>query len=159
MTASWAEVKAEMDAAFAKFGAQTTVPDVDQVLMNREGGCTAQRMAEEYEIPTAGHAKSITDRKFIRGQGTWGHILVEEIAEAIEAATVEGPGRLRAELIQVAAVALRWCDAIDERAALEAADPRWVETAFLPSVRYAVTWDEGRDGWAVSTLDDRGAFS
>jgi len=35
----------------------------------------------------------------------------------------------------------------------------WTETAFLPSVKYAVVWDEDRDGWAVLTLDDRGEFS
>ena len=35
----------------------------------------------------------------------------------------------------------------------------WAEKAFLPSVKYAVVWDEDRDGWAVLTLDDGGAFS
>ena len=35
----------------------------------------------------------------------------------------------------------------------------WTETAFLPSVKYAVVWDEARYGWAVLTLDDGGAFS
>jgi hypothetical protein len=55
-----------------------------------------------------------------RGGLTWGHILIEEVAEAIEAATVEPPNRLRAELLQVAAVALRWADAIDHRPAVTA---------------------------------------
>ena len=31
--------------------------------------------------------------------------------------------------------------------------------AFLPNVKYVVVWDEDRDGWAVLTLDDGGAFS
>ena len=35
----------------------------------------------------------------------------------------------------------------------------WTETAFLPSVKYVVVWDDYRDGWAVLTLDDGGAFS
>lgn len=35
----------------------------------------------------------------------------------------------------------------------------WVETAFLPSVKYAVVWDEARDGWRVLTLNDGGAFA
>lgn len=107
---------AEIARAEAKFGAQHDVPDVDQVLVNRIGGCSPVRMAEEYGIPSAPRAKQHTDIAFSRGQGTWGHILVEEVAEAIEAAVVDRPhADLRAELIQVAAVALRWIDAIDER--------------------------------------------
>lgn len=108
------DVLEEMDLAALKFGAQRDVPDVDQVLMTREGGCTAYRMAEEYEIPSASRAKFITDLEFRRGQGTWAHILVEEVAEAVEAAVVE-PDNLRAELVQVAAVAMRWVEAIDAR--------------------------------------------
>lgn len=110
------DLLAEIARAEEKFGPQHDVPDVDQVLMGRLGGCSPKRMAEEYEIPTAPRAKWVTDLNFQRGQGTWGHILVEEVAEAIEAAVIGAPHRdLRAELIQVAAVALRWVDAIDER--------------------------------------------
>lgn len=104
----------EIDRADAKFGHQLDVPDVDQVLMQRDGGCTPKRMAEEYMIPTAGRAKFLTDLAFHRGQGTWGHIVVEEIAESIEAA-VENPEALRAELLQVAATAIRWVVALDAR--------------------------------------------
>ena len=110
-----AEVLAEIQRAWTKFGAQHDVPDVDQVLMNREGGCYPKRMAEEYEIPTAPRAQYLTDLEFARGQGTWAHILVEELAEAVEAATVGTPQALRLELLQVAAVAIRWIDAIDNR--------------------------------------------
>jgi NTP pyrophosphatase (non-canonical NTP hydrolase) len=52
---------------------------------------------------------------------TWTHILVEEVAEVIEAAraeTVDGDpdlASLREELIQVAAVAVAWVEAIDRR--------------------------------------------
>lgn len=49
---------------------------------------------------------------FGAGYGTWADILAEEVAEA------EGerdPARLRAELIQVAAVAVCWAEAIDRR--------------------------------------------
>ena len=48
------------------------------------------------------------------GQVTWRHILMEEVTEAL----AEGsPSKLRAELIQVAAVAAAWVEAIDRRTA------------------------------------------
>lgn len=49
---------------------------------------------------------------FQRGQGTWEHILREEFTEAVAAHDVPA---LRAELVQVAAVAVAWIEAIDRR--------------------------------------------
>lgn len=47
------------------------------------------------------------------GELSWRHILLEEVAEAV----AEGrPDELRRELIQVAAVAVAWAEAIDRRA-------------------------------------------
>ena len=43
---------------------------------------------------------------------TWSLVLLEEALEALEARTAE---ELRAELVQVAAVAVRWIEAIDAR--------------------------------------------
>lgn len=97
----------------AKFGEQNH-PDLDQVLLNREGGCTEKRMAEHYEICSADRARWLCDEMFRRGQGTWGHILVEEVAEAI--CTLSDTPALRAELVQIAAVATAWIEAIDRRA-------------------------------------------
>ncbi len=50
---------------------------------------------------------------FAAGSGTWRHILEEETAEAYAESDL---GRLRAELIQVAAVAVAWIEDIDRRA-------------------------------------------
>jgi len=44
---------------------------------------------------------------------TWNLILLEEVLEALEE---RDPERLREELVQVAAVAVGWCEAIDRRA-------------------------------------------
>jgi hypothetical protein len=44
----------------------------------------------------------------------WLHILREEVAEAF---AESDPAKLRAELVQVAAVAVNWVEAIDRRAA------------------------------------------
>lgn len=48
------------------------------------------------------------------GVVTWRHILREEVAEAL---AESDPAKLREELIQVAAVAAAWVEAIDRRAA------------------------------------------
>lgn len=52
----------------------------------------------------------------LAGEGfvTWLDILLEEVAEAL---TEDDPAKLRAELIQVAAVAAAWAEAIDRRVA------------------------------------------
>jgi len=52
------------------------------------------------------------DEKFRRGQGTWNDILLEEVYEAL---AESDPAKLRVELIQVAAVATAWVEAIDRR--------------------------------------------
>lgn len=58
-------------------------------------------------------AKRDCERAFAAGRGTWRHIFIEEAAE-VEGAKDEA--LLRAELIQVAAVAVAWVEAIDRRA-------------------------------------------
>ncbi len=52
-----------------------------------------------------------------RGDGTWLDILLEEVGEAM---AESDPAKLRAELIQVAAVATAWAEAIDRRTRGEA---------------------------------------
>jgi hypothetical protein len=47
------------------------------------------------------------------GTVTWAHILTEEVAEAL---AERDPATLRVELLQVAAVAVAWVEAIDRRA-------------------------------------------
>lgn len=49
---------------------------------------------------------------------TWRHVLLEEVFEAL---AEQDPERLRGELVQVAAVAVRWVEAIDRRHAKAAA--------------------------------------
>jgi hypothetical protein len=53
----------------------------------------------------ADQARVETDLAAEQGTVTWRHVLTEEFWEAL---AEEGSTRLRAELIQVAAVALRW---------------------------------------------------
>lgn len=58
--------------------------------------------------------RDLCDQKHRDGKGTWLDILFEEFYEA--AAEVD-PAKLREELIQVAAVAVAWIEAIDRRTA------------------------------------------
>lgn len=60
----------------------------------------------------ADNFRALCDLKHKMGQGTWLDILLEE---AFEASAEDDPDKLRAELIQVAAVATAWVEAIDRR--------------------------------------------
>ena len=57
-------------------------------------------------------ARRDCEEAFAQGRGTWRDVLDEEIAEAY---AEENPDALRAELIQVAAVAVAWVESIDRR--------------------------------------------
>lgn len=63
-------------------------------------------------IHDADEARAECKRQFAEGTGTWLDILDEEVAEAY---AESDPAKLRAELIQVAAVAVAWIEAIDRR--------------------------------------------
>lgn len=52
------------------------------------------------------------DRATLAGRVTWRHVLEEEVAEAL---AESDPEQLRAELVQVAAVAVQWIEALDRR--------------------------------------------
>jgi len=82
-------------------------------LLDREGGCSPQQLAYDLEIPTAGRARLLCQIAFARGQGHWSAILQEEVSEAV--AAIGDDAALRRELVQVAAVAVAWIEAIDRR--------------------------------------------
>jgi hypothetical protein len=60
----------------------------------------------------ADNAKATCQQAFAEGRGDWAHILFEEVREAL---AESDPVKLRAELVQVAAVAVAWVAAIDRR--------------------------------------------
>lgn len=90
------EVWKETMAQDKKWGPQTH-PFVDATLAQRG----AQRLCEEYEIPTELRAKFMCDNAEKNNNLTWAHIMVEEMVEAITAETWEAR---RKELIQLMAV-------------------------------------------------------
>jgi 8-oxo-dGTP pyrophosphatase MutT (NUDIX family) len=62
--------------------------------------------------PAAEAAKQACQEAKARGEITWRHILTEEFLEALAESE---PGPLRAELVQTAAVAVKWIQALDRR--------------------------------------------
>lgn len=68
-----------------------------------------------YWIGPADMARAMCDDAHADGVCSWAHVLVEECAEAVEEATAGNVPALRAELVQVAAVAQRWIETIDRR--------------------------------------------
>jgi hypothetical protein len=71
-------------------------------------------ICEDYMEPKMGKARERCDTRAMGGTLAWADILVEEVAEAIDAA-VNGDD-LRDELIQVAAVAVAWVECLDRNA-------------------------------------------
>jgi len=61
-------------------------------------------------------ARQRCDERTEAGVVTWADVLMEEVLEALAESDVTA---LRAELVQVAAVAVKWIEHIDERDALQ----------------------------------------
>lgn len=102
----------EIDRQDEKWGDQTHIPSVDPYLLAiRDRGVN---LAEHYEIPSESRAKMICQLAVERGEVTWGHIAVEEMAEIIGAMGDEK--HRREELVQLAAVLVQWIHKIDKDA-------------------------------------------
>jgi hypothetical protein len=105
------EVTAERERQHAKWGEQNH-PDgtgyydpSDDGSMHGLGYMDGQAREEARDA-----AREECERAFRDGRGTYRHILAEEVAEAF---AESGPAKLRAELVQVAAVAVAWVEKID----------------------------------------------
>ncbi|MEV4112813.1 NUDIX domain-containing protein [Nonomuraea sp. NPDC049695] len=91
-----ADVTAERAAQDARWGMQI-LPD---------------GTGDEGTVAESDRARHETEAAAAGGVLTWRHILAEEVMEAF---AETDPERLRAELIQVAAVAVKWTQALDRR--------------------------------------------
>lgn len=79
---------------------------------------TALNIHKVYRLPSEKEAKDMCENAFRMGNGTWGHIALEEFVEALCAPTEE---LRRAELVQLAAVIVANIENIDRNKAKEAA--------------------------------------
>lgn len=106
-----AEVAAERARQDARWGEQNhpILGWRHDSLSGPDGACV------ELGIPPEREARWSCEQAFKLGRGSYAHILVEEVSEAIAAAD-ESDARARAELVQVAAVAVAAVEAIDRRA-------------------------------------------
>lgn len=103
------EISIEINNQIQKWGIQNH-PSLDQTLLNRKGGCTPLRMCQEYQIPSEIIAKQKCDNAFIKGEGTYAHIALEEFAEVV---SEFDPVKRRQELVQLAAVCVSWIGSMD----------------------------------------------
>jgi len=105
------EIVEERNRQDSKWGVQTH-PCLDETLLNRDGGCTPERMCEHYEIPSEGRAKFLCDNSFEKGEGTYAHIALEEFSEAVSEFDIV---KRRQEVLQLAAVCVAWIESIDRQ--------------------------------------------
>lgn len=117
LTAIADEVHAEIHRAWVKFGPQYDLPNGHPWTCAGEPG-TGPLAALPF--PSSTRARLTVEQLAAAGELAWADILLEEVCEANE--EDQDPAALRAELIQVAAVAMRWVDAIDHRARAEVTD-------------------------------------
>lgn len=100
------EIELERDAQDAKWGEQNwpdgTGPSIPWPLFVGNGTAAANR------------ARELCNRRAKDGTVTFRDILTEEVAEGYAESDA---AKLRAELIQIAAVACAWAEAIDRRTA------------------------------------------
>ena len=126
VTNTLADVFIERLRQLAEWGVQS-YPSLDSALVQRVQTLRDAGYPDRYAVgmvvrhhamPRADDARDLCELRARTGHVSWVDILVEEVAEAIEAATLHGEGdELRAEVVQVAAVAVAWLEAIDARAA------------------------------------------
>jgi hypothetical protein len=105
------DIELETIKQFQKWGIQDH-PSLIQNLLNREGGCTPERMCEEYEIPSENRARQLCEIAASKMSVTWAHIAIEELSEAISA---ESDRERRDELVQLGAVIASWIECIDKK--------------------------------------------
>ena len=92
------EISAERDRQDAKFGEQNHPDGTD---------------TDEISIMIADQWRDMVNQRLADGTVSWTDILFEE---AHEAAAEADPAKLRAEVVQIAAVAVAWLECIDRRA-------------------------------------------
>lgn len=126
VTNTLADVFIERLRQLAEWGVQSH-PSLDSALAQRVQTLRDAGYPDRYAVgmvvrhhamPRADDARDLCELRVRTGHVSWVDILVAEVAEAIEAAVLHGEGdELRAEVVQVAAVAVAWLEAIDARAA------------------------------------------
>ncbi len=101
------EILAEREAQFRQWGTQDY-----PVVFRPPGGQAYTLSSYGLWLPVVALQSRCADR-FRRGVGSWADVLVEELAEAIEAGTQGRTAAARGELVQLAAAACSAVESID----------------------------------------------
>jgi hypothetical protein len=98
------DVRAERARQFAMYGTNEDLEDGTGPHVNWLGmsASSAESIARAHYL----------DYESVHGKPTWRHLVLEEVAESFQE---DNPARLRAELLQVAALAVSWIEKIDAR--------------------------------------------
>lgn len=104
-----ADVVKERARQDAKFGDQTDLPDVSPFATSED------HAALIHGIPNERDAKAAYEDATRGDEAAWLDVLVEEVAETLAPAVAGDLVHLREEVLQVAAVAVKWAQAIDKR--------------------------------------------
>jgi hypothetical protein len=115
-----ADVRAERARQYARHGSNSTLSDgtgPEVPWMGNVADFYQSRLAAVRRFPGAGeietHLRNDYEAHEARtGKPTWMHLVREEVAEVF---AENDPQRLRAELIQVAALAVSWVEKLDAR--------------------------------------------
>lgn len=105
------EVFQERIKQHAKFGEQNC-PSLDQSVL-KGYRATTEKMAKAYSIPEEEEAQKMVKDGVKFNCLTYADILIEEVCEVV--GCMHDEEKMREELIQVAAVAVQWIEAIDRR--------------------------------------------
>ena len=105
------EVLTERVRQDQKHGVQD-LPDGTGAYSVTPDGVRREDTLAEVRRGRAQEAQDACDRAFTEGRATFRHVLEEEVREAF---AEDEPAKLRAELVQVAAVAVKWIEAIGRR--------------------------------------------
>lgn len=100
------QISMEVDRATKKFGDQQDIPSISPEASRRSD----DRRAALYMMPSEHMAKATTDQRMKDKKLSWADIAVEELAEVIGA---KNDAERRDDLIQLAAVCIRWISKID----------------------------------------------
>lgn len=110
------ELVGEVKKARDQHGEQRHLPlgtgPEKELLFGIESNLEAFNLADADNGELADAAKLACERAFKRGEGTWQHIITEEWAEAM---AEEDPTLLRAELVQLGAMAISAIMALDHQ--------------------------------------------
>jgi hypothetical protein len=112
-----ADVAKERSRQDSKWGQQD---HLDLVPGSADDPATLADVTRTHLMPLADDVRRLVDRLAGEGRSSWVLIALEELAEALEAAALlDGTRRsvdaLRTEVVQLAAVAVQWAQAIDRR--------------------------------------------